>query len=40
MPAEPKCCNCGGEHAPAFLTCPVRVKETEVARLRAVLNVS
>ena len=19
MPAEPKCCNCGGEHAPEFL---------------------
>ena len=40
MPAEPKCCNCGGEHAPEFLKCPVRMKETEVARIRAVQSVS
>ena len=40
MPAEPKCCNFGGEHAPEFLKCPVRVKETEVVRIRAVQHVS
>ena len=32
MPDEGKCCNCGGEHVPAFLVCLVRVKENEVAR--------
>ena len=40
MPAEPKCCHCGGEHAAKFLKCPVPVKETEVARIMAVQNVS
>ena len=40
MPAEPKRFNCGGEHAPGFLKCPVRVKETDVARISAVQNVS
>lgn len=32
MPFGAKCCNCGGEHAPECMKCPVRVKETEVAR--------
>lgn len=32
--------NCGGEHAPEFLKCPVRVKENEVARVRSVQRVS
>lgn len=32
--------NCGGEHAPEFLGCPVRVKENEVARVRRVQSVS
>ena len=40
MPYEGKCCNCGGEHAPEFLECPVRVNENEVARVRSAQRVS
>lgn len=40
MPDEVKCCNCGGEHAPKILKCPVRVKKTAVARARCVQRVS
>ena len=40
MTVEAKCCNCGGEHVPEFLKCPVRVKETEVTRIRVVQHVS
>jgi hypothetical protein len=31
-----KCCNCVGEHEAQSLECPCRVKETEVAKIRAV----
>ena len=35
-----KRCNCGGNHeAPAF-ECPTRVKENEVAKVRAVQSIS
>lgn len=31
-----KCCNCVGEHEAQSLECPCRVKETDVAKIRAV----
>ena len=31
-----RCWNCGGDHDPEFLECPVRVKEIEVEKVRAV----
>jgi hypothetical protein len=37
---ERRCCNCGGDHDPKFLECPVRVKEIEVANVRAVNQIS
>ena len=40
MLAEPKFCNCVGEQTTEFLKCPVRLKETEVSRIRAVQHVS
>ena len=39
MPAEPKCCNCGDDHA-VMIKFPVSVKAMEVARIRAVQHVS
>jgi hypothetical protein len=30
-----KCCNCGVDHTPDFLECPVRVNEVEGSRIRA-----
>ena len=35
-----QCCNCGGDHDPEFLECPVRVKKTELAKVRAVNLIS
>ena len=35
-----RCCNCGEDHDPEFLECPVRVKEIEVAKVRAVNQIS
>lgn len=31
-----ECCNCGGKHGHEFPECPIRVKEAEIARIRAV----
>lgn len=30
-----ECCNCGGNHVHELPECPVRVKEAEIARIRA-----
>ena len=35
-----KCCNCGGVHISEFPECPVRVKEVEGSRSRAVQQIS
>jgi hypothetical protein len=35
-----KCCNCGGDYISEFPECPVRVKEVEVSRIRAVQQIS
>lgn len=35
-----KCCNCGGENEAQSLEFPSRVKETEVAKIRAIERVS
>lgn len=35
-----ECRNCGGKHAHEFPECPVRVKEAEITRIRAVHRVS
>ena len=35
-----KRCNCGGDHISEFPECPVRVKEVEVSRIRAVQQIS
>jgi hypothetical protein len=32
--------NCGGDHDPEFLECPVRVKEIEVAKVRVVNQIA
>lgn len=34
-----KCCNCVGDHISEFPECPVRVKEVEVSRIRAVQQI-
>ena len=34
-----KCCNCGGDYISEFPECPVRVKEVEVSRIRAVQQI-
>jgi hypothetical protein len=35
-----KCFNCGGGHIPEFPECPVRVKEVEGSRIRAVQQIA
>ena len=35
-----KCCNCSGDHEVKSLECPIRVKETEIAKIGAVQRVS
>jgi hypothetical protein len=35
-----RCCNCDGNHVPNSPECPVRVKEYEVARVRAIQQAS
>lgn len=35
-----KCCNCSGDHEVKSLECPIRVKEIEIAKIRAVQRVS
>lgn len=33
------CCNCGGEHVASSTTCPTYIKENEIRKIRAELNV-
>ena len=34
------CCNCGGNHEATSFKCPTRVKENEVAKVRAIQSIS
>ena len=35
-----KCCHCGGDHISEFHECPIRGKEVEVSRIKAVQQIS